>query len=111
MLKLVQALHDAPNREAVGNRACRMALAGLLAGSLSVGATVTEAATRVARPVLAPSSATTAAPPEDSAPPHVSPYAIANRQHLEAASKAGHIPVKPVSMRRTHQAIGQGQRP
>jgi hypothetical protein len=124
MLNFDEMVHDEPIRlpdpgaeipSSPAMRGCarRVALAALVVGNLLLMPALAEAAAKGAKPVLAPSPAASAVPAtaQGGAPPRVSAYAIANRQHLEAASKAGHTPVKPVSMRRTHQTIGQGQRP
>jgi hypothetical protein len=77
MFRVVTRLASAP-------RACaaRMALAGLIAGSILLTPDVSEAATQNAK-----QGESAAAPPSSNGPKKVSPYAILNRRRLEAAEK------------------------
>jgi len=90
----------------VRGRARGMALAGIVAGSLLLMPMLADAAPRgkLARPATpaAASSAATA--------PRVSPYAIAARQHAQAASGAANAPAVSSTTRRTRQPIGRHSR-
>jgi hypothetical protein len=79
----------------------RMALAGLVAGSLLLMQSLAEAAAQSAKPGHAPKTIVvgTASQSVTNAAPRVSPYAIANRQHA-AESKATHAPVLQSAARR-----------
>ena len=88
-------------------------LAGLLASGLSVSLAFAEADTQTVRPgrarvlAAAPAAATSAAGGQKT---KVSPYAIANRQHVEAAAAAS-APSKSSAARRFTMVAARGQRP
>ena len=91
----------------VRGRARGMALAGIVAGSLLLMPMLADAAPRgkLARPAAPPAAASAAA-----TAPRVSPYAIAARQHAQAASgSANALAVSPTT-RRTRQPIGRHSR-
>jgi hypothetical protein len=90
----------------------RLALAGLLAGSLLLS-TPAAAAPPERRPVhpAPPAAAASTARSAPAAPPHLSPYFVAARQHAQATSGTAHAPSVPPSMRRTRQPIGQQSSP
>lgn len=79
----------------------RMALAGLVAGSLLLMPILAEAAAQRAKPGHAPRTIVvgTASQSAKNTAHRVSPYAIANRQHA-AESKAAHPPVLQHAARR-----------
>jgi len=89
-----------------------LSAAGVVAGSLLLVPALADAAPprgTSARPA-APATAAPAAPSASATPPHVSPYAIAARQHAQAASGAAHAPAVPPTVRRTRKAIGKRAR-
>jgi len=98
----------APLVAQVRGRARGMALAGIVAGSLLLMPMLADAAPRrskLARPATPAAAASAAA-----TAPRVSPYAIAARQHAQAASGAANARAVPPTTRRTRQPIGRQSR-
>jgi len=103
------ACQPRPPANAVGHRARRLPLSGLMCLALLATVLGPEAAAGAIRPVPAAGPAASAgAVAATGQPARVSPYARASRQHAQAAASApAQAPAVP--MRHTHQAIGQVQ--
>jgi hypothetical protein len=78
----------------------------VVAATLLVAEAVGAAGPAPRRAIVAAAPASAASSP-DGAPPRVSPYVIAAKQHALAASSAGHGHAVPPSMRHTRQPVGQ----